>query len=647
MHVQPPMTLQPKLAVSSAEDASEKEADEISEYVAHMPEPPLPLLDTQVRSRASQEKADVPGRMAAPPIIDQVLASAGQPVDPATRAFMEPRFGHDFSQVRVHTDATAAQSAHAVDALSYTVGHHVVFDGGRFTPGTHDGRRLLAHELTHVVQQGGQGGFVKPGPTVLARQSGPSARNPTADLDEDARNSHLGHSPAWQQAYLAAGPEDSTQRDLVTQLALPIEERQTREQARRVEALQAQIRLMDPGNAQRLYIRLTDPADALGILFHLTLHHVTVKSLLAQLDAKRQESHPVTAPAHRGMAPVHRGPAPVHQGTDNRQVPHLRPVPPQYEPEQPKQPQDHQHITDTGVPVSPYPVPPPWMNDDQQVDPDGSGSQSWIWSSLKAAAGMLGMTYSVGLRAVSTVAMEKALEAAWLVFQITDAAPAALMGMAGEAAAEAFLAEIMGVDPASVRNLNQLKESFPLVDLISPRWIGSVKTRGALSTLPPSALTEQLRSQYTSDLLQVITGEEKVESAAEALLRFRPELGRAWPSDLRATTIEGVSKYLREKTVLLVPSDHVQPLRRTLGADLYRRIKDNNKWLDQLGIKSGRQLAKFVSEQTSRIQSLGPSSADFRLMAETAARHLPSEVNEKFRKKFAAILRKSARRVGK
>ena len=88
-----------------------------------------------------------------PPIVHEVLRLPGHPFDPQTRVFFEPRFGHDFSKVRVHTDARAAESAKAVNALAYTVGRNVVFDEGRFSPETHAGQRLLAHELTHVVQQ--------------------------------------------------------------------------------------------------------------------------------------------------------------------------------------------------------------------------------------------------------------------------------------------------------------------------------------------------------------------------------------------------------------------------------------------------------------------------------------------------------------
>ena len=90
---------------------------------------------------------------AVPPIVHEVLHSPGQPLDAATRAFMEPRFGHDFSRVQVHSDTKAAESAWAVNALAYTVGRNVVFGEGQYAPATTMGRKLLAHELTHVVQQ--------------------------------------------------------------------------------------------------------------------------------------------------------------------------------------------------------------------------------------------------------------------------------------------------------------------------------------------------------------------------------------------------------------------------------------------------------------------------------------------------------------
>src|SRR5205085_2612612 len=85
--------------------------------------------------------------------VHEVLDAEGQPLDDEMRAFMEPRFGHDFSQVRVHTDERAVETAQAMNALAYTVGQDVVFGQGQYTPETTEGKRLLAHELTHTIQQ--------------------------------------------------------------------------------------------------------------------------------------------------------------------------------------------------------------------------------------------------------------------------------------------------------------------------------------------------------------------------------------------------------------------------------------------------------------------------------------------------------------
>lgn len=97
--------------------------------------------------------ADHQDSAVAPPIVHEVLGSSGQPLDAATRTFMEPRFGHDFSHVRVHADAKAAESAQTVNALAYTAGSHIVFGTGQFEPKKKEGRKLFAHELAHVVQQ--------------------------------------------------------------------------------------------------------------------------------------------------------------------------------------------------------------------------------------------------------------------------------------------------------------------------------------------------------------------------------------------------------------------------------------------------------------------------------------------------------------
>ena len=112
---------------------------------------PAPSLPTLQRRAVRSEEAET-----VPPVVQDVLRSPGRPLDMATRAFFEPRFGRDFSNVRIHTDVRDAESARAVHALAYTVGHHVVLGPGQYAPGTTAGLGLLAHELTHVVQQKGQ-----------------------------------------------------------------------------------------------------------------------------------------------------------------------------------------------------------------------------------------------------------------------------------------------------------------------------------------------------------------------------------------------------------------------------------------------------------------------------------------------------------
>jgi hypothetical protein len=157
------------LAVDQPGDAFEREADHVSDRVMRMPAPRLQregpdngTWDDHHKEQSGQKHERIQlmrvggggsGQAEAPPAVHKALRSPGQPLDAATRAFMEPRFGHDFSRVRVHTGAAAEQSAQGVNAHAYTVGKDIVFGSGRFTPATHEGGRLLAHELTHVVQQ--------------------------------------------------------------------------------------------------------------------------------------------------------------------------------------------------------------------------------------------------------------------------------------------------------------------------------------------------------------------------------------------------------------------------------------------------------------------------------------------------------------
>ncbi len=122
------------------------------------------------------------GPAEAPPIVYEVLRSAGEPLDASARTFLEPRFGYDFSQVRVHTDARAEASARAVNAHAYTVGRDVVMPSHAYQPGTSSGRQLLAHELSHVVQQSSEAG---PGTARTLQRQASSGTSTGTSTEED------------------------------------------------------------------------------------------------------------------------------------------------------------------------------------------------------------------------------------------------------------------------------------------------------------------------------------------------------------------------------------------------------------------------------------------------------------------------------
>lgn len=166
------ISVQAKLSVGSSDDPLEHEADRVADQVLRMPDPDLSIGHgpSQIhRKCADCEEAGADSlRMKAtarpvrpigepPAVVHDVLRSRGQPLDRTTRAWFEGRFGHDFSGVHVHTDGRAAESATSIGASAYTAGSHIAFAPGRFNTNSADGRRLLAHELTHVIQQRSSG----------------------------------------------------------------------------------------------------------------------------------------------------------------------------------------------------------------------------------------------------------------------------------------------------------------------------------------------------------------------------------------------------------------------------------------------------------------------------------------------------------
>jgi Domain of unknown function (DUF4157) len=160
--------IQTKLVINQPGDIYEEEADRISERVVN-----TSALQTQRGCASAGDlggPTEQPGKQgerlqtkhigptnvsqtAAPPIVQEVLHSSGQPLDSAFRFFMEARLGRDFSELRVHTNSKAAESAQAIGAAAYALDNHLVFGAGAFNSKSREGRRLIAHELTHVRQQ--------------------------------------------------------------------------------------------------------------------------------------------------------------------------------------------------------------------------------------------------------------------------------------------------------------------------------------------------------------------------------------------------------------------------------------------------------------------------------------------------------------
>jgi hypothetical protein len=172
-------TLQAKLKISQPNDIYEQEAYKVAEQVMRMPDPILQRKcpkcyedkEKVLQAKKSQEQMPVAQNQIAPSIVHEVLRSPGQPLDASTRAFFETRFGHDFSGVRVHTGHLAAESALAVNSLAYTVGRDVVFGARQYAPETSFRRKLVAHELAHVIQQRSEQMHIVIGPNPAENSS--------------------------------------------------------------------------------------------------------------------------------------------------------------------------------------------------------------------------------------------------------------------------------------------------------------------------------------------------------------------------------------------------------------------------------------------------------------------------------------------
>jgi hypothetical protein len=193
---------QTKLALSRPDDPAEREADRIAERITRVTQPqvqrqctacaadgaPCPACEQQAVARRAADGAAPPAR--APDGLAQALG-AGRTLEPAVRTFFEPRLGQDLRDVSVHTGSAADAAARALKADAFTVGSHIAFRDMRFSPGSSPGRRLLAHELAHVIQQ--RGGSAEPAAMIQRSAASDLIDSHTSwgNLDEEALGAEL------------------------------------------------------------------------------------------------------------------------------------------------------------------------------------------------------------------------------------------------------------------------------------------------------------------------------------------------------------------------------------------------------------------------------------------------------------------------
>jgi len=217
-----PVAVQRQPELSQPGDRFEREADEVADRVMRMAQPgavgsAAPVL--QRRCAQCEDDAEQPIRRAAAAdgaadldtaTASQVAGQGGAPLPATVRDFFEPRFGQDLGSVRVHTGAEAEQGARAVQARAYTLGSDIVFGSGEYAPHTDSGKRLLAHELTHVLQQsGGETGTVQRACRPAAACAAPIPGDPgrfgeKTTKEEDALRAASGPAPAGTPAPCAA-----------------------------------------------------------------------------------------------------------------------------------------------------------------------------------------------------------------------------------------------------------------------------------------------------------------------------------------------------------------------------------------------------------------------------------------------------------
>jgi outer membrane protein OmpA-like peptidoglycan-associated protein len=676
----PSAPLQARLEIGAVNDPLEHEADCVAERVMQVPSPlsgqaspkasagspaGVPALQRkcacagacedcrsealsserkQLHRKATTAQSSTPCE--APPIVHQVLQSPGRPLDPATRAFMEPRFGRDFSHVRLHSGESAERSAQEVGARAYTVGHNIVL-GAEARSATCDSRRLIAHELAHVVQQGGGTGSLRRSPEERSPKDVPAERTCAYEKGEQATASTphgvLGQDVAFAEVFgIHRGDE-------VLVADFPIGQAEMRPGAR-AEILRRWIPTYNSQSLKRLeFIGYTDCAGREKNNEALRKQRADSVAWLFGRGAANAEAAPPNEFLTDNASP--------HDRALNRSV-LIRIKADKTMPPKKTTTDDTLVPAPTSTPVNPTPTPqavdpvrtlvpvedpfivPQFGMDTIEGTRDG-GSSGWgIWA-IRQAASVLGIAtvVFVGLSEADLAGM---LEAAWIAIQISSGGLNNITGKAAEAVAMEALPKLTGVAAHELLDLNTLSESFPVIDTISPAGVVNVKSILVASALSGAALDKAVIGRAATDFISVLDiNSPRMNKAAKLLLEHRSELIKkgVWPIDLTAVNEQGIKEYVINEMKFGVYEDQVDLIRKGLKQELLDRVKTGRLRINGKNVTQ-REIAGWVKSWTNRVQSIGITSDQMRELLE-ASRHLHDAQNPHLQKLVKQLMKRT------
>jgi len=272
-------------------------------------------------------------------------------------------------------------------------------------------------------------------------------------------------------------------------------------------------------------------------------------------------------------------------------------------------------------------------------------SRNWALDALTAAATVLGTTVSLAVRALTTEELELALEGAWIAFQIgfqmENIGLEAVVGLAGEFAAEAVLPSLLGILPENIFGLNLIEENAPVFDLISAVEPISVKVFGVLSSAEGKA-RDKLKGRYLQAVLELI-GEEPTFIRKRKLFKASDFIwdswknkkipASAWPKGINSQ--QALETFLKERGRLRIPHDHVSLARQAYAEYLEEKLGGPRR-------VTARQAGEIQKIIFARIDTIGVSTQDMEQMLE-ATKSLPKDFTQHMRPKAQAW----RKRVGK